>query len=266
MTGFLTIDSDGRVHGIPGIAPVTWNTPWPCRNGYTSGFAAKASGVVLHTEDGYEQGTIAWFNNGAAAVSAFFAVGRGGSIHQFGPVGHGWVAWAQAGGNAAWYSIEDADNTHPSVPFTSAQKLSVAYLVEVLSWRDGFPLAEAADPAAQRGVALHSEGGVGWGNHPGCPGPARAAQRPAIIARAKTIRKVRDGVVTLITWTADGTLSLAEVADEYQTAASTILRHTAITDGKYPPLAAAWLNGVFAGIVPATGPVPAGVVLRIPAS
>ena len=37
-------------------------------------------GVVLHTEDGYEQGTISWFNNPAAQASAFFAVGLDGAI------------------------------------------------------------------------------------------------------------------------------------------------------------------------------------------
>jgi hypothetical protein len=44
------------------------------------------------------------------AVSAHFGIAQNGSVHQFGPIGKGWIAWAQAAGNAAWYSIEHADD------------------------------------------------------------------------------------------------------------------------------------------------------------
>lgn len=186
MTGKLTVGSDGRVHGP---IKITFNEPWPCRNGYASGFASPAHGVVIHTEDGYEAGTISWFNNPAAKASAFFSVGADGAVHQYGPVGHGWCSWAQSQGNATFYSIEDSDNTHPSVPFTAAQITSLAQLAEVLSRHDGFPLQAATNPlAGDRGVALHSEGGQAWGGHLSCPGPVRGAQRAEVIALAIAIR------------------------------------------------------------------------------
>lgn len=185
MTGRLTIEPDGRVSGP---ASISYNDPWPCANGYSSGFASRASGVVIHTEQGFEQGSISWFNNPASEASSWFAVGLDGTIWQFAPVGSGWCSWAQAGGNRAWYSIEDADNGDPATPFTAAQLQSIAQLVEVLSRRDGFPLAVASDPFTERGVTLHSEGGQAFGGHLQCPGPVRAAQRPKIIALAMAIR------------------------------------------------------------------------------
>ena len=185
MTGKLTVEADGRVTGPVSIQ---YNSPWPCRNGYSSGFASHASGVVIHTEQGSEQGTISWFNNPAAQASAWFAVGLDGAIWQFAPVGSGWCSWAQADGNETWYSIEDADNGDPSVPFSPAQVQSIAMLIEVLSRHDGFPLAVASDPFTERGVTLHSEGGQAFGGHLQCPGSVRGAQRPQIIALAMAIR------------------------------------------------------------------------------
>jgi peptidoglycan hydrolase-like protein with peptidoglycan-binding domain len=183
----LSIDSGGRVRGS-GVS-IGYNNPWPCGNGYSSGFKSPARGVVIHTEQGYENGTIAWFNNPAAQASAWFAVGLDGSIWQFAPVGSGWCSWAQADGNDDFYSIEDADNGHPSTPFSPPQVLSIALLTEVLSRHDGFPLAAATDPFTQRGVTLHSEGGQAFGGHLECPGTVRGAQRPQIIALAVAIRQ-----------------------------------------------------------------------------
>lgn len=181
----LEIDSTGRVRGNVSIS---YNQPWPCANGYRAGFKSPARGVVLHTEQGSEQGTIEWFNNPASQASAWFAVGLDGAIWQFAPVGSGWCSWAQSQGNETFYSIEDADNGDPSTPFTAAQVQSIALLVEVLSRHDGFPLAVASDPFTERGVTLHSEGGQAFGGHLQCPGSVRGAQRPRIIALAMAIR------------------------------------------------------------------------------
>ncbi len=254
-----SIDHEGRVRGP---LTVTFNDPWPCANGQ-QGFSRPARGVVLHTEVGTQAGTIAWFNNAASSASAHFAVDKDGAVHQFGPVGHGWMAWAEEAGNDAWYSVEDADGGDPSKPFTAAQMQSLALLIEVLARHDGFPLRPARDPFTERGVALHSEGGSAWGGHP-CPGPVRGAQRPHILAMARGLRHTPRFTAVA----ADGKTTLAAVAALYHTAPSTILRLSAEHGPSAPELAAdlsGFVNGVFGGTSAATDPVPAGVVLIMPA-
>ena len=148
-------------------------------------------GLVLHTENGYEQGTIATFNNPASQASAFFAVGLDGVIHQFGPVGKDWMAWAQADGNPHWYSVEDADNWPgaPPItrPFSAEQVTALAQLLELLSRFAGFPL-QVTDSVDNKGLGVHAMGGQAWGGHPYCPGAVRTGQRPEIVALAREIR------------------------------------------------------------------------------
>lgn len=145
-------------------------------------------GVVLHTEDGYEAGTVATFMNPDTQVSAFFSISADGSCHQYVPVGKGYTAWSQEDGNEAWRGIEDEDGTHPSVPLTQAQITTFAQILEACSAYDGFPL-QITDDVNGQGLILHSDGGVPWGDHPACPGPVRAAQRSVIVALAMSIRQ-----------------------------------------------------------------------------
>lgn len=184
VPGKLAIDRTGR---ITGPARIEYNSPFPTRNGTPGEGSPSMMGVVMHTEVGNEAGTIATFNNPASQASAFFAIGQDGAIWQFGPVGQNWAAWAQVDGNPMWYSIEDADNTHPSIPLTGAQITAFAQILECLSAFAGFPL-QVSDSVNVRGLGWHGMGGVAWGNHPNCPGDVRKAQRPAIIALAKEIR------------------------------------------------------------------------------
>lgn len=182
--GKLTVDrATGRVTGA---AHIEYNDPWPCVNGEWGSGAMM--GVLMHTEDGYEGGTISWFNNPVSGVSAHFAIGEDGRIHQFGPIGKGWEAWHAEQANAAWYGIEHEDETKTGQPLTAAQVTASAQLVECLSAFAGFPLAVSDSPSA-KGYGTHGMGGVVWGNHPGCPGSVRAGQRTAIIALAKEIRQ-----------------------------------------------------------------------------
>jgi peptidoglycan hydrolase-like protein with peptidoglycan-binding domain len=157
-------------------------------NRYSSGFGT-GRGVVMHTEDGYETGTVSTFMNPASQVSAFFSIAQDGSCHQYLPVGKGMVAWSQAAGNEAWRGIEDEDRTHPSIPFTSAQITAFAQILEACSAYDGFPLQITDDPVNGHGLITHGDGGVAWGDHPDCPGDVRKAQRPQIIALAMSIRQ-----------------------------------------------------------------------------
>ena len=98
MAGKLQIDSHGRVTGA---ITISYNNPFPTVNGaWGSGAIA---GVVMHTMVGNLPGTIATFNNSANQVSAHFGIAQDGSVHQFGPIGKGWIAWTQMAGNDTWY-------------------------------------------------------------------------------------------------------------------------------------------------------------------
>ena len=136
MTGKLEIGPDGRVTGPVAI---TYNNPFPTRNG--SWGSGAMMGVVMHTMVGNLQPTtVDLFNSSSAAVSAHFGIAQDGSVWQFGPIGKGWIAWAEMAGNEAWYSIEHADNGNTENPLTDAQLTASAQLVEVLSRFAGFPL------------------------------------------------------------------------------------------------------------------------------
>jgi N-acetylmuramoyl-L-alanine amidase len=168
-------------------------------------------GVVLHTEAGFEGGTVDTFMNPASQVSAFFSIAQDGSCHQYLPVGKGYVAWTQVAGNHAWRGIEDEDRTHPSIPLTDAQITTFAQILEACSEFDGFPLQITDSPSGQ-GLILHSDGGQDWGGHLSCPGPVRAAQRPAIIALAKQIRAGAPPGPTVKTWVSRGQMTLHDLA------------------------------------------------------
>lgn len=174
-------DADGWLQGPVAITHLL--TP----NRYDSGFAEHGQGVVMHTEDGYEAGTVATFMNPAAQVSAFFSISTSGAIHQYLPVGHGYCAWTQAAGNQAWRGIECEDFTHPSLPLTPAQVIAFAQILEACSAYDGFPL-QVTDDVNGTGLGWHGMGGQDWGGHLSCPGDVRKAQRPQIIALAMAIR------------------------------------------------------------------------------
>lgn len=197
-------------------------------------------GVVMHTEAGFEQGTVNTFMNKANQVSAFFSIARDGSCHQYVPVGKGLMAWSQKAGNGAWRGIEDEDQTHPSVPLTPAQITTFAQITEACSAFDGFPL-KIADDVNGQGLILHSDGGQAWGGHLQCPGNVRAAQRPQIVALAMSIRQ--GGTVSQPRkWVTAGQGSLAALAHDQKTTPAAIIQATA-QHGPFPADVAAYLNG-----------------------
>jgi hypothetical protein len=180
IPGKCHFDSDGWLQGPIRITHVL--SP-----NHGTGFGT-GRGVVMHTEDGFEAGTVATFMNPANKVSAFFSIGQDGSCHQYVPVGKGLTAWSQAAGNDAWRGIEDEDRTNPATPLTAAQVAAFAQILEACSAFDGFPLQVTDDPVGGHGLILHSDGGQAWGGHLQCPGPVRAAQRGQIVALAMSIR------------------------------------------------------------------------------
>lgn len=183
VPGRLSVDSTGRVRGP---VTITYNAPFPTREG-TPGGSGTMRGVIMHTEVGFEAPTEAEFNSPSAHASAFFSIGMTGAVHQYGPVGKDWMAWAQVDGNPDWYSIEHEDHGDQHNPLTAEQIAASAQVVEVLSGFAGFPL-QVTDSVNGTGYGVHVMGGAAWGGHT-CPGPGpRAGQRAAIIALAKQIR------------------------------------------------------------------------------
>lgn len=246
-------DADGWLQGPVKITHVL--TP-----NHGTGFGT-GRGVVLHTEDGFEAGTIATFMNAANKVSAFFSVGVDGAVHQYVPVGMGLTAWSQAAGNESFRGVETEDKTRPSTPLTQAQITAVAQIVEACSAFDGFPL-QITDSVSGQGLILHSDGGSSWGGHLQCPGPVRAAQRPQIIALAMSIRQ--GGTVTQPReWITAGQSSLGQLASDQKTDPATILRLTA--QHGFTPAVTTYLNEVFKGLHPVTAPMPKGLTLYLPA-
>jgi hypothetical protein len=181
------------------------------------------------------------------------------------------MAWAQAAGNRAWYSVEMADDGNPASPLTSAQITAAAQLLELLSRFAGFPLQVTDDPVNGRGLITHGDGGAAWGNHPDCPGSVRKAQRPQVIALAMAIRAGEPApkpAAPQVTETAsDGRLSLAEFAAARKAWVSTIIRLTAehSPGAVFDAAMAAYLNDVFAGDIDPSKPMPAGLRLYLPA-
>ena len=83
-----------------------------------------------------------------------------------------------------------------------------------------------------------------------------AAMRKAL-GKQVPVAKVAD-------YCTNGKLSLAAIATAHGCDAGRILRLTAIRDGAFAAGLADYVNGVFAGTVPPSAPLPAGLVLRVP--
>jgi hypothetical protein len=227
-------------------------------NRHDSGFAAKASGMVQHTEAGFRLGTFETFMNPATQVSAFFSVGENGTTHQYLPVGRGFVAFAQAAGNSHYYSCECEDKLHPGTPMTDIQVTTVAQIYNALAEHDGFEYAITDDPHNGNGLITHGDGGAAWGGHFDCPGNVRKAQRPEILARA---RAIRDG---LDIWIGQGQKSLNDLArDSLGDPVHQVLQLTAeySPNRLFAPDLAGYLNAVFAAD---QEKVPADVTLFCP--
>lgn len=154
----------------------TWR---PIPINHTKGGQSAVYGVVIHIMDGTLAGTDSWFRNPDAQASSHFGTGKDGTIYQ-------WVdtadrAWAQAGGNSTWLSIENEGRGGDAL--TDAQ---INRCADILRWAHetyGVPLQVTNDPNG-RGLGWHGMGGSAWGGHPNCPGSKIVAQLPEIVKRA----------------------------------------------------------------------------------
>ncbi|MEU5974287.1 peptidoglycan-binding protein [Streptomyces sp. NPDC047315] len=158
----------------------------PITVNYTRSGQREVRGVVIHIMAGTLAGTDSWFRNPRAKASSHFGTGKNGAVYQ-------WVdtadrAWAQAGGNSSWLSIENEGK--------GGDKLSENQLTrcaEILAWahrKYGVPLTVATSPTG-RGLGWHGMGGKAWGSHPDCPGPRIVAQLPTIVQRARALVDVK---------------------------------------------------------------------------
>lgn len=136
-------------------------------------------GLVLHIQQGNQQGSIAWCKNPAAQVSAHFFAAKNGTLQQL--VDTADRAWAEAGGNAHWLSIENEG--YSGQDLTAGQIWACAKVLALAHRVYGVPL-QPADAINGTGLGWHGMGGDQWGGHPDCPGAPVIAQRPLIIARA----------------------------------------------------------------------------------
>jgi hypothetical protein len=215
-------DGDGWLRGPINITHVM--TP----NRYDSGFTDNARGMVQHTESGFENGTVATFLDPNAQVSAFFSVGEDGAAHQYLPLGHGYVAWAEEAGNPYFRSCECEDKLKSGTLMTPPQITAFAQILEACSAYDGFPLQITDDPVHGRGLITHGDGGAAWGSHFDCPGDTRKAQRPAIIKLAEQIRAGGTTPPAARKWQAEGFLTMAALcAADLHEPVSEVLTKTA---------------------------------------
>ena len=253
--GKLTVGHDGRVTGP---ATISHNDPFPCVNGAFGSGAM--SGVVMHTMVGDLPGTVSWFNNPKAQASAHFGIAQDGEIHQFGPIGKGWIAWHAGAANHSWYGIEHADGGKPSTPLTPEQVTASAQLLECLTAFAGLPL-QISDSPSVKGYGWHGMGGQPWGGHPDCPGEVRKAQRAKIIALAMAIRSGGSAPDEGFhgEYVTAGLYSLAQLAAKLKVPPAALLRMTAVHFGSFGDPLAAYLNAIHAGTKPAGAILPRGI-------
>jgi hypothetical protein len=144
-------------------------------------------GVVIHVTAG-EGDPYNEFANPNNKVSSHFGIGNGqggmadGVIEQY--VDTSLMAWAEVNGNANYISVETEGE--PNEPLTNNQILAFASVMVWAHRTYSVPLV-SVDVPGQLGFITHGDGGVSWGNHPDCPGPARSAQRAAILFIADLI-------------------------------------------------------------------------------
>lgn len=143
-----------------------------------SGPMAEHRGLVVHVQVGggscYPEFVVP-----ANQASSTWWAGKAGELEQY--VDADFAAWTEADGNFTWDSIETEGE--PEEPLTALQIVSIAVVYRWGAARYGWPFILAELPTG-RGLGWHGMGGLAWGDHPGCPGDLRRAQRGVILAAA----------------------------------------------------------------------------------
>jgi hypothetical protein len=157
----------------------TWKPVTNFSSGVTGQMAAHL-GLILHTQQG-NGGLQGYFSKPGVQASSHFWVSKMGDVEQY--VDTDQRAWAQAAGNDSYLSVETEGWV--TEPLTAKQMAALAKLYAWGMFVYSFPKRLSERPG-QMGFGWHGMGGVAWGNHPGCPGDLRKAQRSAILAAVVT--------------------------------------------------------------------------------
>jgi hypothetical protein len=180
---------------MPNLMPgAVWK---PVKNGGAGRPARrKGRGVCLHVAVSESSSLAGYF--ATADADSHFYVTKAGVIEQY--VDADVIAWANTNGNATLLSVETQGGvTNAELePWTPEQ---IEALARICAWAhnaEGVPLSAMPDSlAASRGIGYHRlgidpwrvAGGESWSSARGkiCPGAAKVAQIPQIIARANVL-------------------------------------------------------------------------------
>ncbi|WP_256789833.1 N-acetylmuramoyl-L-alanine amidase [Frankia sp. AvcI1] len=144
------------------------------------GVLTYSRGLVLHVQAGNND-PVGWFGRADVQASSHWWVSKTGRLIQYVPAGR--VAWAQAGGNSSWHSVETEGLPDEALTGAQLATLAVLYRWGRVWW--GWPLTLAESPTGS-GLGWHGMGGTPWGGHFDCPGETRKGQRAAILALVQT--------------------------------------------------------------------------------
>jgi len=148
-------------------------------------------GVCLHVNvSGSSDGTsLDFWKRNSGQVTPTAQIMRSGHVDQLLPLN--WSPWCQVDGNGGFgrpgYAALETGGmpTGPFGPFTPEQEIAIARILAIFHRDYGVPLKVANHPG-ERGVIIHSAGGVAWGGH-SCPGSIRANDRPHLIDLARAM-------------------------------------------------------------------------------
>ena len=136
-------------------------------------------GLVLHIQEGSENGTESWFQNPNAQASSHFLNPKVGLLRQMVDTRN--KAWTEVAGNDHWVSVENEGYSGDIL--TDSQLSNLADLYSWLHDVYQIPFLATDDPNGN-GLGWHGMGGAAWGGHYDCPGDPIKNQRDFILNAA----------------------------------------------------------------------------------
>lgn len=153
----------------------------------------KGRGVAFHIAVSEQENLRPW-----GSADWHFYVSKRGTIYQY--IDTDFIAYCTGGGNSTMVGVETQGGVHNAdgEPLTPAQVEAWAKIAAWLHKDEGIPLRLMANSlATERGLGWHKlgvdpwrvPGGERWSSSYGkiCPGAAKIAQMPQVLARAKQI-------------------------------------------------------------------------------
>jgi hypothetical protein len=211
---------------MPRYPGAIWD-PISLTGGGTNGPMHAYLGLVLHVNDAQSYNLHDYFDNGHNNVSAHFQCAYDGKLWQY--IDTSLSSWCQSDGNDTYLSLETEG--FPTEPLTAAQLSSIVGLYKWVNGVHRIPF-QLANVVGEMGFAWHGMGGVAWGNHPGCPGELRKAQRQTILDRAQLQLPPIDKDVEMRSYL------LRDGSDNHWVIAPDLSSKILVSDGAYTKLAA----------------------------